>query len=235
MIPRRSSDITIKTRSDVLPFSGASSRWLQRYAPALLAVALIIAMSISLAWQAAGWLRLQRSPVAVAASPVSHESIRSDPTRLARLFGTSAQDPNAPPPATNLDLVLKGSFVQSDPKLSSAIIQRQGDKPHRYAVDGEISDGVKLHAVYRDRVELQRGGRLESLPFPHRSGGLLASADDITSENDSIEQLQSLQDENAAALRERLDALRQQMEATPIAEPAEEDSSEPTTTPTESD
>ncbi|KAB0788371.1 general secretion pathway protein GspN, partial [Pseudomonas aeruginosa] len=70
MIPRRSSDITIKTRSDVLPFSGASSRWLQRYAPALLAVALIIAMSISLAWQAAGWLRLQRSPVAVAASPV---------------------------------------------------------------------------------------------------------------------------------------------------------------------
>ncbi len=153
-----------------MPFSGASSRWLQRYAPALLAVALIIAMSISLAWQAAGWLRLQRSPVAVAASPVSHESIRSDPTRLARLFGTSAQDPNAPPPATNLDLVLKGSFVQSDPKLSSAIIQRQGDKPHRYAVGGEISDGVKLHAVYRDRVELQRGGRLESLPFPHRSG-----------------------------------------------------------------
>ncbi len=210
-----------------MPFSGASSRWLQRYAPALLAVALIIAMSISLAWQAAGWLRLQRSPVAVAASPVSHESIRSDPTRLARLFGTSAQDPNAPPPATNLDLVLKGSFVQSDPKLSSAIIQRQGDKPHRYAVGGEISDGVKL--------QLQRGGRLESLPFPHRSGGLLASADDITSENDSIEQLQSLQDENAAALRERLDALRQQMEATPIAEPAEEDSSEPTTTPTESD
>ena len=208
-----------------MPFSGASSRWLQRYAPALLAVALIIAMSISLAWQAAGWLRLQRSPVAVAASPVSHESIRSDPTRLARLFGTSAQDPNAPPPATNLDLVLKGSFVQSDPKLSSAIIQRQGDKPHRYAVGGEISD----------RVALQRGGRLESLPFPHRSGGLLASADDITSENDSIEQLQSLQDENAAALRERLDALRQQMEATPIAEPAEEDSSEPTTTPTESD
>ena len=202
-----------------MPFSGASSRWLQRYAPALLAVALIIAMSISLAWQAAGWLRLQRSPVAVAASPVSHESIRSDPTRLARLFGTSAQDPNAPPPATNLDLVLKGSFVQSDPKLSSAIIQRQGDKPHRYAVGGEISDGVKLHAVYRDRVELQRGGRLESLPFPHRSGGLLASADDITSENDSIEQLQSLQDENAAALRERLDALRQQMEATPIANP----------------
>ncbi|RMS62200.1 hypothetical protein ALP65_00734 [Pseudomonas aeruginosa] len=63
----------------------------------------------------------------------------------------------------------------------------------------------------------------------------MASADDITSENDSIEQLQSLQDENAAALRERLDALRQQMEATPIAEPAEEDSSEPTTTPTESD
>ena len=29
---------------------------------------------------------------------------------------------------------------------------------------------MKLHAVYRDRVELQRGGRLESLPFPHRSG-----------------------------------------------------------------
>lgn len=218
-----------------MPFSGASSRWLQRYAPALLAVALIIAMSISLAWQAAGWLRLQRSPVAVAASPVSHESIRSDPTRLARLFGTSAQDPNAPPPATNLDLVLKGSFVQSDPKLSSAIIQRQGDKPHRYAVGGE--DQRRREAARGlprpRRTAARRAPGKPALPAPFR--GLLASADDITSENDSIEQLQSLQDENAAALRERLDALRQQMEATPIAEPAEEDSSEPTTTPTESD
>lgn len=148
-----------------MPFSGASSRWLQRYAPALLAVALIIAMSISLAWQAAGWLRLQRSPVAVAASPVSHESIRSDPTRLARLFGTSAQDPNAPPPATNLDLVLKGSFVQSDPKLSSAIIQRQGDKPHRYAVGGEISDGVKLRPR---RTAARRAPGKPALPAPFR-------------------------------------------------------------------
>lgn len=218
-----------------MPFSGASSRWLQRYAPALLAVALIIAMSISLAWQAAGWLRLQRSPVAVAASPVSHESIRSDPTRLARLFGTSAQDPNAPPPATNLDLVLKGSFVQSDPKLSSAIIQRQGDKPHR--LRGRRRDQRRREAARGlprpRRTAARRAPGKPALPAPFR--GLLASADDITSENDSIEQLQSLQDENAAALRERLDALRQQMEATPIAEPAEEDSSEPTTTPTESD
>ena len=127
------------------------------------------------------------------------------------------------------------AMIRATARRAGAYRCSQREEAHRYAVGGEISDGVKLHAVYRDRVELQRGGRLESLPFPHRSGELLASADDITSENDSIEQLQSLQDENAAALRERLDALRQQMEATPIAEPAEEDSSEPTTTPTESD
>ena len=217
-----------------MPFSGASSRWLQRYAPALLAVALIIAMSISLAWQAAGWLRLQRSPVAVAASPVSHESIRSDPTRLARLFGTSAQDPNAPPPATNLDLVLRAASSRAIPSCparsssaratSRTLRGRRRDQRRREAARG---------LPRPRRTAARRAPGKPALPAPFR--GLLASADDITSENDSIEQLQSLQDENAAALRERLDALRQQMEATPIAEPAEEDSSEPTTTPTESD
>lgn len=221
-----------EARSDVLPFSGASSAG-QRYAPALLAGALIIAMGISLAWQAAGWCACNAAPVAVAASPVSHESIRS--VRPAwRLFGTSAQDPNAPPPATNLDLVLQGSFVQSDPKLSGAIIQRQGDQAYRYAVGGEIQRRREAHrGLPRPRrTAARRAWESPALPAPFR--GLLASADDITSENDSIEQLQSLQDENAAALRERLDALRQQMETPPIAEPARL-SSRPTTTPTESD
>ncbi len=191
-------------------------------------MALVIAMSISLAWQAAAWLRLLREPndSVASAPPPSVQPPSVD--NMQRLFGPASVAGNGPPPATNLRLTLHGSFVHSDPQRSSAIIQREGSKPRRFGLGEELDNGVKLHAVYRDRVELERNGRLESLPFPasHASN---AGVDSDNGEEggygapppyegtqtpaDAGDPLSGLQEENADMLRQRMEALRQQMES----------------------
>jgi len=47
-----------------------------------------------------------------------------------------------------------------------------------YAVGKTITGGTKLHAVYADRVILDRGGKLEALLLPRKftGGGLVATA-----------------------------------------------------------
>ncbi|MGH8355729.1 MAG: type II secretion system protein N, partial [Pseudomonas sp.] len=145
--------------------------------------------------------------------------------RLEPLFGPAGSTSDAPPPATTLRLTLLGSFVHADPSRSSAIIQREGSKPRRYSIGDELDNGIYLHAVYRDRVELKRQGRLESLPFPaKRISGIAPSSQAETPTGSALEQLSELHNEDAALLRERMDALRQQMEAAgslPAAEPPE--------------
>jgi len=206
-----------------LPAPGAP-RWLLRRAPTLVGAALILLMSVSLAWQTADWLRLLRTPPQVAA--VDTQTALAPPTleRLEPLFGPASSAGDAPPPATSLRLTLLGSFVHVDPSRSSAIIQREGSKPRRYGIGDELDNGIYLHAVYRDRVELKRQGRLESLPFPAKRISGISSSEAETPAGSALEQLSELHNEDAALLRERMDALRQQMEAAgslPAAEPPE--------------
>ncbi|MOA23534.1 Type II secretion system protein N [compost metagenome] len=77
----------------------------------------------------------------------------------------------------------------------------------------EITSGVKVHGVYRNRVEIERNGRLESLSFPaprSRFTPVGGSAEDPSAA--VIDDLNGLQEDNAAELRERMEKLRQQME-----------------------
>ncbi|RJG14399.1 general secretion pathway protein GspN [Pseudomonas cavernicola] len=190
-------------------------------------------MSVSLAWQTTDWLRLLRAPAHSASTNTPAMLAAPALERLEPLFGPSSVASDAAPPATNLRLSLHGSFVHADPQRSSAIIQREGSKPQRYAVGAELNKGVRLHAVYRDRVELERNGRLESLPFPTRKSSA-NSVSDIESApaEDPTNQLSTLQEDNAAQLRERMDALRQQMDAAGTLPAIEPNSTEQ---PTESD
>lgn len=214
----------------------------------LLGTALVIAMSISLAWQTAAWLRLLReqdSSVATASAPSTQPPSVDN---MQRLFGSASLAGDGPPPATSLRLTLHGSFVHNDPQRSSAIIQREGSKPQRFGLGQELDSGVKLHAVYRDRVELERNGRLESLPFPaSRSAGTSTNVDPNENEGggygapppyednqppaDAGDPLSGLQEENADMLRQRMEALRQQMEAAGSLPPPDA----PTDQPMESD
>lgn len=212
-----------------MPFL-ASQRWLQRHATTLVGLALVTAMSVSLAWQSADWLRLLRTPAKTTETSAHSTQTTAQPTEIGQLFGTSSVANDSPAPNTTLRLTLLGSFVHADPQRSSAIIRSEGSSAQRYTINSEISSGVRLHAVAADRVELLRNGRRESLNFPI-SNSATSSLQSSTSEiaADPLEQLSELESDDLVQLRERMDALRQQMQASGSVP----DSSEPTEQPTE--
>ncbi|MGK8435858.1 type II secretion system protein N [Ectopseudomonas hydrolytica] len=200
-------------------------------APILIGMLALTALSVSLAWQSTELLRLVRSPLQQSAERTASTEQQREQAPIAQLFGTPRQADSGPPPATNLQLTLLGSFVHSDPQRSSAVIQRQGGTAQRYAVGGEVDSGVRLDAVYADRVELLRNGRRESLAFPRQQSGqysLYTPPDEVS--EDPVEQLDQLDQDNLEQLRQRMQALREQMEAsgtlsedTPSDQPMESD------------
>ncbi len=212
-----------------MPFL-ASQRWLQRHATTLVGLALVTAMSVSLAWQSADWLRLLRTPAKTTETSAHSAQTTAQPTEIGQLFGTSSVANESPAPNTTLRLTLLGSFVHADPQRSSAIIRSEGSSSQRYTINSEISSGVRLHAVAADRVELLRNGRRESLSFPI-SNSATSSLQSSTSEvaADPLQQLSELESDDLVQLRERMDALRQQMQASGSVP----DSPEPTEQPTE--
>lgn len=195
-----------------MPFS-APQRWLQRHATTLLGLALVIAMSISLAWQSADWLRLLRAPVPASDNSDNALPIAAQNPEIGQLFGSSNAASDSPPPTTNLRLTLLGSFVHADPQRSSAIIRSEGSSAQRYSINSEISSGVRLHSVAADHVELIRNGRRERLSFPLHSsaaGNLQSHTQEVMA--DPVDQLSELQSDDLSQLRERMEALRQQMQ-----------------------
>ena len=211
-----------------MPLS-APQHWLQRHAITLLALALITGMSVSLAWQTADWLRLLGAPVAPSTMTNSEVPSAALSPQIGYLFGSSATSAEGPAPSTNLRLTLLGSFVHADPQRSTAIIRSEGKPAQRYGLDSEISSGVRLHSVAADHVELMRNGRRESLSFPLSDSSiavLQSSTADMS--NDPVEQLSDLQTDDLSQLRERMDALRQQMQDTADLSGSAEPTEQPT-------
>lgn len=191
----------------------APQRWLQRHATTLVGIVLILAMSVSLAWQSADWLRLLRAPVVASNSSTNKPPVVALNPEISQLFGSNSAASEGIAPSTSLRLTLLGSFVHADPQRSSAIIRSEGSTAQRYTIDSEISSGVRLHSVAADRVELLRNGRRESLSFPlndSSAGSLHSNTQDVMA--DPLEQLSEMESADLSQLRERMDALRQQMQ-----------------------
>lgn len=200
-------------------------------APGLIGSVLLIALCLALAWQSADLLRLVRGPLPEQHPEGATNLTPANQALIAQLFGSPSRGDTGPAPATNLQLTLLGSFVHSDAKRSSALIQRQGEPAQRYAVGSEIAPGVRLDAVYADRVELLRNGRRESLTFPRaNSGQYSAYAPPAAPTEDALDQLDQLQQDNVEDLRQRMQTLREHMQATGEPEP-----DTPTDQPQESD
>jgi general secretion pathway protein C len=214
----------------LLPISALPQR-IKDNAPSLIGMLVLLILSVSLAWQSAELLRLVRSPIAQSLSQTAPNLEQRAQAPIAQLFGTPRQDDSGPPPATNLQLTLLGSFVHSDPQRSSAVVQRQGQSAQRYTVGMDVDNGVRLDAVYADRVELLRNGRRESLAFPRQQSGqysLYTPPDETI--DDPVEQLDQLDQNNLEQLRQRMQDVREQMEAsgtlpeeTPADQPMESD------------
>lgn len=99
----------------------------------------------------------------------------------AHLFGVAdpaeqaLADPTAAP-ETRLSLVLTGTIAASDPKLGFGIIGESAANAKLYTVGDAVPGGARLHAVYGDRVILERGGQLEALLLPREYKGASGAA-----------------------------------------------------------
>src|SRR6185437_17129028 len=85
----------------------------------------------------------------------------------AHLFGTAPLANSTDAPPTNMQLVLTGVIaVKGHPDQGQAIIGANVADAKLYMVGTAISGGARLHAVYDDRVLLERNGTLETLMLP---------------------------------------------------------------------
>jgi general secretion pathway protein C len=97
----------------------------------------------------------------------------------AHLFGDAAVQAsgdaaNAPP--STMPLVLAGVLATEDPKEGMAIIGESAQAAKVVAVGQQVPGGAQLHSVYSDRAIIDRGGTLESVFLPRRTGGAMPGA-----------------------------------------------------------
>jgi len=89
------------------------------------------------------------------------------------LFGTAApakpsEADAANAPQTSMPLVLTGIIAGDSPDSGVAILGESASSAKVYGVGDALPGGARLHAVYGDRVILERGGALESLALPRQ-------------------------------------------------------------------
>ena len=72
-------------------------------------------------------------------------------------------------PITSLPLVLTGIISADDPQNGLAILGQTAQNAKVFAVGDNVPGGAKLHAVYNDKVIIDRGGVLETLMLPRQA------------------------------------------------------------------
>jgi len=97
----------------------------------------------------------------------------------AHLFGDAAVQAsgdaaNAPP--SSMPLVLAGVLATEDPKQGMAIIGESAQAAKVVAVGKQVPGGAQLHSVYSDRAIIDRGGVLESVFLPRRTGSAIGES-----------------------------------------------------------
>ena len=146
-------------------------------------VALLLVIGI--AWQLAQviWMLMPGSdagdqviapPVQIARTTGTAPSVDVQQIANAHLFGEADPEEVIAPPQENienlaetrLNLSLKGTIASDSPETSIAIIADAGNEEKIYMVRDTVASGTTLHAIYADRVVLNRGGVLEVLKLP---------------------------------------------------------------------
>lgn len=184
-------------------------------APILTGVCLLAAFSMSIALQGAELLRVVRTPATLPTNSTIPTIAPISEASTSQLFGVHQLADNDPPPATNLQLTLLGSFVHRDSQRSSALIQRQGHPEQRYTIGDEVDNGARLNAVHTNHVELLRNGRRESLAFPgQKTSPHHAHVALVEQSKSPLQQLSQLKQSDMQSLQERMQALREQIENT---------------------
>jgi general secretion pathway protein C len=194
---------------------GAGSAGWARLLPLGVSAALVVLLAwqvIQLVWTLIGAGRAPAAGPAATASVQAPTAPAIDVGTIvgAHLFGVAgvtdagSGDPGAVA-ATQMALVLVGTIAHLDPSLGYAIIGDSAASAKVYGVGKTITGGTKLHAVYADRVILDRGGKLEALLMPRKftGGGAVAAAPLPQAAGPMLGQrLQELAAQNPAAITE---------------------------------
>ena len=151
---------------------------LSEHGPMLACIVLVLALGIQ------GGLIVTGSgshAKAGAASPAAHPRSGARSLDVAaivnrHLFGQAAQANGSDAPETSAPLVLAGVLAVDDPERGMAILGPSAAAAKLYPAGADVPGGVRLHAVYTDRVLLDRNGALEVLYLPRISGSSGAPA-----------------------------------------------------------
>jgi general secretion pathway protein C len=151
---------------------------IRRDASVWVAGVLAVALGLQLAWA----LALQfgaldpnvESDALLSAPPASPSAPLPQIAQIiaAELFGAREAAPATDPieaPPTSLNLVLAGVLAARTPTEGKAIVGETTAVAKLYGVGASLPVGARLHAVYPDRVILDRDGTLESLRLPAQS------------------------------------------------------------------
>ena len=196
-----------------------------RYLPTGVAFLLVIAI----AWQLANLLWMLIS------GPETGDRIIAPPTQIfqseantgssvdvqrianAHLFGTAtkaevdrvmtiAKESYENLTETTLNLTLKGTIASPNPGDSVAIISHGRNEEKIYMIRDLVTQGATLHAIYTDRVVLNRGGILENLRLPREfpEGGATNRSRRMTTARtaatNSVNSIQNIVAKNATKL-----------------------------------
>ncbi|MGB7755634.1 MAG: type II secretion system protein GspC [Salinisphaera sp.] len=133
-------------------------------------IALAVARLFWLVWPEPSAQAVAPSSTNGSSRAASSQTIDIDTIAGAHLFGEqAAKDANADKvkqikaPETHLNLELTGIVSDSRGDRSRALIKDPKGKQDSYKVGQQIVSGVKLHAIYADRVILDRSGHYETL------------------------------------------------------------------------
>jgi general secretion pathway protein C len=156
------------TVAQTLRFDGELGSRLLARLPHLVAYLLVVLVGARVAWL----LIKSTLPPATAppgtvtpATPV--RNVVDVPSILrANLFGQAPPAAGPDAPLTSMRLVLAGVVAASDEKLGLAMIGTAPNSIELKKVGDPLPGGARLHAVHVDRVLLDRGGSIESLPLP---------------------------------------------------------------------
>ena len=144
-----------------------------------------LALVVAIAWQLARtiWLLMPGSsagdqiiapPSQLGAPAQSSSQFDIQLIANAHVFGQASAAPVIETPRqshenlaeTRLSLALKGTIAYKDQELSLAIIADDRKEEKIYSIRDTVTAGTTLHAVYADRVVLNRSGNLEVLKLP---------------------------------------------------------------------
>ena len=191
-----------------------------------------LALVVGIAWQLARliWMLLPGAdidepviapPVQISRSaPAGGQTIDVQAIADVHLFGEADAEPVEAPPQENLEnlaetrlnLSLKGTIASPDPANAIAIIADARNEEKIYSVRDTVAPGATLHAIYADRVVLNRGGSLEVLKlpkeFPQGSAPIRRTATTVSRTATTANNSQSIQNVVSQNVTQLADVIR---------------------------